>query len=301
MELSWLTRIKITAVLAVGVVIWGIVLWNYVAPGDPMGAVTLIGGRVSMFHLGIITLTAFGAGFFAYFVGWPYGREIGILAVPAGLAAWAARSSNMGELMQTHATVAERYSMYKTMEWDGFVWLAIAAAGYAGTVLASAAVPSSGVLPEFKPPKLKPQLDVRLAVVLAVAIAVGAYGMGVFAKDISFPDKRFVSVLGQPSNGQIAFAAVVSFGLAAFIVKRFWDASYIWPAISTAMVSFVSMNLCIRGDKLSYMASNWPALFFTKAIYAVLPIQIVSFGILGSITGHWLAVRFKYWQENHAK
>ena len=141
MELSWLTRIKVTAVLTLGVVVWGVYMWHYVAPDDPMGAVTLISSKISPAHIGLTILVAFIAGFLAYFLAWPYGREIGILAVPAGLAAWAIRSGNMAELMQTHTAVPERLTLYRSLGWEGFVWFAVAAAGYAGTVLAAAVIP----------------------------------------------------------------------------------------------------------------------------------------------------------------
>jgi hypothetical protein len=108
-------------------------------------------------------------------------------------------------------------------------------------------------------------------------------------------------VVGQPTNPQIAFAAMVSFGLAAFLVKKFWDADYIWPAIATVIVSFGAMNLAGSSDVPNYMANNWPANFFPQPAYAILPIQIVSFGILGSVIGYWLAVRFNYWQTYRSK
>ena len=63
MELSWLTRIKVTAVLAVGVIVWGVFMWPFVASQDPMSAVTLVGNTVSVSHIFIAVLVAFGAGF----------------------------------------------------------------------------------------------------------------------------------------------------------------------------------------------------------------------------------------------
>ena len=299
MELSWLTRIKIGAVIAIGIVIWGVYLWPFVAPHDPMGAVTT--ANFSVLHIAITLGAAFGVGFIAYIIGWPYGREIGIIAVPAGLAAWAARSGGMGQLMQTHSSVDDRLSLYQALGWEGFLWLAIAAAGYAGTILAASTIKSSGVLAEFGPEKTSARLNIWSVLVLAISAVIAGFGISIFAKDVIFPDRNIGYVIGQPASSQAAFAALFSFGIAAFLVKRFWDASYIWPAISTAIVAFAAMNLCGRHEMLDYMASAWPAVFYRKSICAVLPIQIVSFGILGSITGYWLAVRFRYWQENHAK
>jgi hypothetical protein len=299
MELSWLTRIKVTAVLALGIVVWGVFIWHFVAPDDPMGIVTLVGGHVKAAHIGMTILIAFCAGFFAYFLGWPYGREIGILAVPAGLAAWAARSGDMAEFMQTHTAVPQRAGFYRSIGWEGFAWLAIVAAGYAGAQIAAALIPSGGVLPEFEPQKTRPKMNWQSVVAIAAAALIGTWCMFLFARNVSFPDKSVGSVLGQPANAQIDFAAMLSFGIAAFVAKKVWDASYVWPAIATAIVAYGSMNLCGRQDTLSYMAANWPAAFFSKAFCAVLPVQIVAFGVIGSIVGYWLAVRFKYWQQHH--
>jgi hypothetical protein len=299
MELSWLTRIKIGAVMVLGIAIWGIYLWSFAAPHDPMGAVTV--ANFSAAHIGITFCAAFAVGFIAYFIGWPYGREIGIIAVPAGLAAWAARSGNMGELMQTHSSISERLNQYRIFGWEGFLWLAVAAAGYAGTISAASIVKSSGVLAEFGPDKTKAKLNIWSLLGLAVSAVIAGWGISLFAKDVVFPDKNIGHVIGQAANGQAAFASLVSFGIAAFIIKKLWGASYIWPAISTAIVVLIGMNLCGRVQMLDYMAKTWPAVFYRQPNCGLLPIQIVSFGILGSIAGYWLAVRFKYWQENHAK
>lgn len=301
MELSWLTRVKVTAVLVLGVVVWGVFMWPFVAPQDPMGAVTLVGKAISFPHIGIAILVAFCAGFLSYFIGWPYGREIGVLAAPAGLAAWAVRGGDMAELMRTHGDTAQRKTLYQSLSWEGIVWFVIAAAGYCGVMAAAKLIPSSGAPMEIHPPAEKSKNAFQGILAFAAAALIAAFGISMLAKGVVFVDKNLGSVLGQPANGQLAFAALVSFGLAAFIVKRFWDADYIWPALATMVVSLGAMHFAGRNDVLSYMAGNWPTNFFAKPAYAILPIQIVSFGCIGSVVGYWLAVRFKYWQTHHAK
>jgi hypothetical protein len=300
MELSWLTRIKVTAVLALGVAVWGVLMWHFVAPQDPMGAVTLA-GNISVAHVAMTIGIAFVVGFAAYFIGWPYGREIGILVAPAGLAAWAVRSGDMAELMRTHADMAQRHTLYRSLGWEGIVWFLIAAAGYCGVMVAAKLIPSSGVSAEIHPPAAKSKTAVQGVFAIVAATLIAAVGISGLAKGVIFVDKNLSSVLGQPATGQLAFAALVSFGLAAFIVKRFLEASYVWPAIATIFVSLVAMNLAGRSEVLSSMASNWPANFFAQPAYAILPIQIVSFGCIGSVVGYWLAVRFRYWQTHCAK
>jgi hypothetical protein len=42
-------------------------------------------------------------------------------------------------------------------------------------------------------------------------------------------------------------------------------------------------------------------MFFSNAAISILPVQMVAFGTLGSITGYWLAVRYKYRREHKAE
>ena len=300
MELSWLTRIKVTAVLVLGIVVWGVVLWHFVSLDDPMGAVTLA-GHISVAHIAMTIITAVVVGFAAYFIAWPYGREIGILAVPAGLAAWAVRSGDMAELMRTHADVVQRQNLYRALGWEGIVWFAIAGVGYCGVMLAAKLIPSGGAPVEIHPPAEKSNGVVQGIFALAAAAAIAAAGITMLARDVAFNDKTVITVLGQPTNRQIAFAAIVSFGLAAFVVKQVWNASYVWSAIATVIVSCGAMSLAAKKEVLNYMADNWPSNFFPQPAYAILPIQIISFGIIGAVIGYWLAVRFKYWRTHCSK
>jgi hypothetical protein len=301
MELSWLTRVKVTAVLVLGVAVWGVFMWHFVAPHDPMGAVTLVEKAVSLWHIAITILVAFCAGVLSYFIAWPYGREVGVLAAPAGLAAWAVRGGDMAELMRIYADTAQRHTLYQSLRWEGIVWFAIAAAGYCGVMVAAKLIPSRGAPVEIHPPATKPKTAVNGLLAFVAAAVIAAVGISMLAKGVLFVDKNLGPVLGQPANSQLAFAAMVAFGLAAFIVKRFWEASYVWPALATVLVSLGAMHFAGRSDVLSYLASNWPANFFAQPVYALLPIQIVSFGCIGSVVGYWLAVRFRYWQTHCAK
>jgi hypothetical protein len=300
MELSWLTRIKVTAVLVLGIVVWGMPLWHFVTLDDPMGAVTL-SGHITGAHIAMTIVIAFAIGFAAYFLAWPYGSEIGVLAVPAGLAAWAVRSGDMAELMRTHADIAQRQRLYQALGWEGIVWFAIAAAGYGGVMMAAKLIPSRGVSAEIHPPAEKSNGLVQSIIALVATAAIAAIGITMMAKDVVFNDKTVNTVLGQPANAQIAFAALMAFGLAAFVIKQFWNASYIWSAIATVIVSCGVMNLAAKKQVLEYMADNWPINFFPQPAYAILPIQIISFGIIGAVTGYWLAVRYNYWRTYHAK
>ena len=123
MELSWLMKFRIAAAAVVGVVLIGIVSWPSHAIIDPFGSMLLqdIGTN------GAVTLLvmAFLAGLISYFVVWPYGREIGILAVPFGLCLWAVRAGNMGALMQMNPTENERETVLAALRWEPAFWLLV--------------------------------------------------------------------------------------------------------------------------------------------------------------------------------
>ena len=91
MNLSWLMKLRIAAAVATGVVLIGFLAWPLVAPAEPFAVVSLLAETISIADTIALAGLAFLAGFMAYFLSWPHGREIGILAVPAGLSVWAVR------------------------------------------------------------------------------------------------------------------------------------------------------------------------------------------------------------------
>ena len=73
MELSWVNKLRITAVAALGIVVIGILAWPLALPQDPLMPVRAP-------HLGfsetlVLLVLAFGIGFTGYFIAWPHGRE----------------------------------------------------------------------------------------------------------------------------------------------------------------------------------------------------------------------------------
>ena len=122
-----------------------------------------------------------------------------------------------------------------------------------------------------------------------------------FAQDISFNDDKLGAVISQPSIGQIIFAVFLSFGIAAFIVKKFLDVSYIWPALATVFLTVFAVNSYARAEVLQYFAQQWPSAFFVNSVISILPVQLVAFGSLGSVAGYWMAVRYNYWRKHEMK
>ena len=292
MELSWPLKLRIGAVAAVGTALIYGIAWPLAGASGRLGA-------IGYGHAVLLVVLAFIAGFIGYFVSWPYGREIGILAAPAGLAVWAFRSGTVASVFQLNPTVAQRQDLAASLEFEPILWLVVVAAGFAGVLLGQRLRPSLQLKQTNREPKSDPSIYLSAVAALAGSAFIAHLLIGRLARDITMPDNILRSVVAQPAVGQIAFAVVISFGLAAFAVKKLLNASYIWPAIAAVLVTAFSMHTYARD--VPYLAQNWPAVFFNNAAASVLPVQMVAFGALGSVAGFWMAVRYDHWRKHEMK
>jgi hypothetical protein len=121
--------------------------------------------------------------------------------------------------------------------------------------------------------------------------------VNILAGDISYSDPKLGRVTGQPANLQIAFAVIVAFMACGYLAKLFIGASFIWPAVASAILSSFSIITYNSKPTMEYLVSTWPAVFFAKPAAAVLPVQMVAFACVGSVWGYWLAVRYHLWKE----
>ena len=138
--------------------------------------------------------------------------------------------------------------------------------------------------------------DLNAIVALAGSAVIAQLCVKICAQDIRLSDNGMGPVIAQPATAQVAFAVLVSFGVAAFAVKKFLNASYVWPALATALVT--AFGMYIYAKNLQYLTKAWPAAFFSDAVASVLPVQMVAFGALGSVAGYWMAIRYVYWRKH---
>jgi hypothetical protein len=296
-ELSWLMKLRIAASMAAGVVLIGVLAWPLAKPPEPFGTVSVTAGTVSFSGAIVLSALALLAGFIAYFVSYPYGREIGILAAPAGLTIWALRTGNMVSLIRRTAP-DKQAELFAALRWEPLLWLAIVAAGFAGVLLAKKINRRIWADKKRQQSETESNIKINIIIALLASVLLGQLCISIFAQNIKILDEKLGLLVAQPSTGQIVFAVFISFGIAAFVVKKFLNVSYIWPTIATAFVTSLSVISYGRQDVLQYLNSNWPTNFFSHAVLSILPLQIVAVGTLGSIAGYWMAVRYQYWRKH---
>ncbi len=297
MELTWLMRARIAAAMVIGIVLIGILGWPLVAPDDPLGPVRA--GDLTVAGTMTLVLLAGLASVIAYFVCWPYGREMAVLATPSGLAIWAIRSGSTAALIQQNPALAQRQTLFATLKWEPLFWLAIVAVGFAVVVLGKKI--SAQALPPEPQKKAKSNSNNYLNPLIGMIGSglIAMFCLTILARDIGLTDARLGTVWSQPPTGQTLFAVAVSFGLAAFVVKKFLDVRQVWPVAATVIVT--PFTIITYAKDLEHLSQNWPAVFFSNIAVSILPVQMVAFGTLGSIAGYWLAVRYNYRREHKAE
>ena len=296
MELSWISKTRILLVMALGAVVIGMLNWHSIKPQDPSGLVNL--QNLSVSQGAFLLALAAALGFVGFFVAWPYGCEIGLLAAPSGLAVWGFRSASLSKTLALTPDVQARQDLFASMRFEPLYWLAVVYAGWCGVQLArklrpNPALPILETLPKRESP---PKLSYALA--LVVSLVVGQFLLGVFARDIPLNGG---ATLTQPPVRQLALGTFLAFGAAAFLVGHFLHLSYHWVMPALALTYILSTLSFTKTQTLTLMAETGPSLCLPSTILFALPIHIVAFGSLGAIWGHWASVRFHYWRTHELR
>jgi hypothetical protein len=297
MELTSINKLRIAAVAALGIVVLGLLAWPLAAPADPLSPVRA--WSISPSGTLALLVLAFGLGFVGYFIAWPHGREIGILAVPFGLTIWAGRSGPMRVLTQACRQPYEREALAFSLRFEPVYWLLVVAAGFAGVLLAQYLRAPSPQPADEAPTGDRHSTNMYLTGVIALAgtVLISNFLLGVFAQDVA--TSRNITPT-QPPAGQIIFAVVAAFAVASFLVKKFANLSYLWPALASAFVIGFAQAFYDGAQVLRQFAETRPATSFPHSALAILPIQLVALGTLGSVLGYWLAVRYDWWRKHES-
>ncbi len=291
---SWPLKFRICAVVLLGMIILGVCAWPIVAPAEPFGVVSMPDLTGAL----ILMLLALATGFVGYFLTWPYGEHMGVIAVPAGMAVWAVRSGVMADALVGTTDAVQRTEFFHSLLPEPFFWLLIAAIGLAGVFLGRFILsPAASTHINTTTPKLRLNNPVNAAIALVASAMIAFIVVTLLARNVGFTDAQLGQVIAQPSAGQVGFAVFVSFALASFISNKFLGVLYFWSAAATALVSVFGLAFYDRSRILEHMAASWPANFFASPHSSILPVQMVSFGILGAVAGFWLVQSFEFWHS----
>lgn len=289
-------KLRIAAAAAVGVVVIGILAWPLARPDEPFEAVRL--GNLGAGGAVLLLAVAFGVGLSGYFVSWPHGREIGILAVPSGLAIWAARTGNMASQLQMSPTITQRQALLAGLKWESMFWLLVVGVGFAGVVCGQKIRPNRAEVRNREKHKPSLALYLNAAVAFIGSLLIAVITLPRLAQDITMTNGKIGSVMAQPAPGQIIFGLIVAFGLSGFLVKHFFDAGYIWPIVASGLITPFAIATYAKYDAVSHLTQNWPAVFSSNAVISILPVQMVSFGTIGAIAGYWTGIRYDFWLKH---
>lgn len=295
MELTLIMKIRIAAVCVVGIAIIGFGAFGVVKPDTPLDAISLSSVDIGIVDMILCTAAAFAAGVVAYVVAYPYGKQLGPLAAATGLAAWTFRSGTMASLMQVNTTVELRQKIYSQTQFECVLWLAVLAAGILGTYAAGKLLKlKEAQTPDILNPKPGKNQAINIAISMVLTVVITQLAIGIFAQDVRLFDSKLTSVIGQPGNGQIAFAVILAFAIAAFIAKSYLFVNYIYTTISALLLVIWTVRVHANFHTLEHMTGFWPANIFSKAACAILPLQMISFAAIGSLAGYWFAIQWAY-------
>ena len=304
MELTTPMKIRIAVVCAIGAGIIGFGAFGFVRPETPMNALTMFSGNISVMDAVVCAFLAFLSGFLAYLAAYPYGKQLAGLAVPVGLAVWAFRSGTMASLMQINKSVSLRGQIYSKFQLESILWLSVVAAGFAGLFAAKTffKLKEAQTLDDVTPETRKSQA-INIAAAIVITVVITHFAIGIFAQDVRQFDisGELGYVIGQPSTGQIAFAVILSFAIAAFVAKYYLSVSYYYVIISSVLLMVWTARAYGNPDILEHMVNYWPANFFARSTCAILPFQMISFAAIGSIAGYWAAVQWTHSKKDAAK
>jgi hypothetical protein len=297
-NVDWLLRLRILAALTAGALIVAAIGYPLVQPEDPLGAISLFTGEISVVSGAILIGLGFAAGIVGTLVCQPLGGALGPFAAPAGVATLAMTSGGLRQLLLTHHTLDQRNAMYAGLRWELLFWLAVCAAGYLGSYLTAKLI--SGKADAEKTPEIEKKANywTNCGIAAVIAAAIVYFTIGIFAQDIRQIDENLGFVVGHPGSRQIAFGVFAAVGIAGFAAKHLLDTHFIPVVVGAAMIYIGMFSKYIGSDTLAYMVKTWPIDFFPNSIYAILPIQFAPFAIFGAMTGYWISVYLRYHAEH---
>jgi hypothetical protein len=298
-NVNWLLRLRIILALSTGSLLVGAVGYPLVRPADPLGAISLFTGEISVIPMLILVVLGFASGVIGTLACYPIGGVLGPFSASAGVGVLAMTSGNLRQLLLTNYTLDQRNAMYSFLRWELLFWLGVCAAGYLGSYLTTRLLGTKTIVTEPEP-KLnnKPNYWINCGFSAVIAAAIVYFTIGIFAQDIRHIDEKLGFVVGHPGHRQIAFGVFVSVGLASFAAKHFLRSHYLPVILGSTLMYIITFSQFIGSDILGHIVKTWPIDFFPKSIYAILPLQYAPFSVLGAMAGFWISIYMKQKPQN---
>lgn len=231
------------------------------------------------------------------------------VAVPAGLAAWALRSTGMGELLIRESALGEKLSLFPSFILESVVWslliiVSYGAAHYAGRWFfhLNSKADEEGDTPNAVMVNQSPS---RLAnrwqhsiLSLAVSCVIAGVLLCLFTRSGS-TEHAGVAVGAEPLKGQILFSVFISFFLGTLACHQ-WLQGRVYDFLpSPLVVSTVFYFWAYRSDSFATVLADSAALFPSRLLSAVIcPLPFISIGSLGLLWGYWYSVQLVHTRKN---
>jgi len=307
MHMSLWLKIRITLILAAGVVLFAIGGWPYIKPAYPGGALTIIlHQQPGTVVLTLVILTGLATGL-AIVIGWGYAGELGILAVPAGLAALGLMTGSMNELFVRWYDLSARSGLFYRMMADTVIWSAAIFLAYFLTMLAagrakkeSSGEPDRATSIGAAKARRRSKKEVKIlnspvfrqvaSVVLACLIALILLRLLGQSGRAWTNNREPVYTATVLRSGQVVFATFAAFWLATLAGHQLFNGSLVVFLLGPPIVAIMGYLMAAM-QPLSDVAPVFVP--FSAASGTILPLQYIGFGSLAVIAGYWHSVKIR--------
>jgi len=304
--------------------LFGAMYWYLIEPLNSNGVISVFEHH----YPGKVLLLGAGGGLvvtiLSLVVGRLYAKHLSILALPAGLTAWAAMTGRMDQLLLECTTVAERAGLFHRMILDSLFWTGLVLAVFFLVQVVIKLGKSDSdiyqnneiVLPnapnkELSKPKQKKDFlpsGSRLKDIMSIGLAclIAFLLLKVLAQsgraEYRLNNFQTVQISTIPAIKQILFAVLVAFAAGAFAAHQLFSTKLAVFFLSPALVSIVAYGLASQSWAMEPLAqSNSPILLSSVGFAGILPIQYVGIGSLGVIAGYWLSIYTNQVRLAHGK
>lgn len=303
---------------------FGAIYWYLIEPLNSNGVISVFEHH----YPGKVLLLGAGGGLvvtiLSLVVGRLYAKHLSILALPAGLTAWAAMTGRLDQLLLECTTLTERAGLFHRMILDSLFWTGLVLAVFFLVQVVIKLGKSDSeiyqnneiVLPNTpnKELSIKKQKKVFLLsstwlkdiMSIGLACLIAFLLLKVLAQsgraEYRLNNFRTVQISTIPAIKQILFAVFVAFAAGAFAAHQLFSTKLGFFFLSPALVSIVAYGLASQSWAIEPLAqSNSPILLSSVGFAGILPIQYVGIGSVGVIAGYWLSIYTNQVRLAHGK